>query len=184
MTSTPCSFLPSKVTAPLTAHMPQTVCFQLETKYGRHSHHPPILLYTVAGSCPDIRRASTKKRKRKERVNKVGLGGGVERCWCYWWRLLAARDGTWPLLFRVGGGAAGRAVSVKRCEPLGGRRSEVRGRPTGQLKREREKIPKMLALRTFVLLGLSWTCRGESDPPHFHLKGCFRSVFGVRRCGI
>lgn len=44
-----------------------------------YGHCPPILLHTVAGSRPDIRRASEKRASEQS-----GLGGGDRRCWWQW----------------------------------------------------------------------------------------------------
>ncbi len=93
---TPCSFSHSEITALLKAHLPHTGFFlscstvkatnthtHTHTHTYTHAHAVITLLFfsnTVAGSCPDIRRASEKKKRASKRS---GLGGGIGRCW---WR--------------------------------------------------------------------------------------------------
>ncbi len=93
---TPCSFSHSEITALLKAHLPHTGFFlscstvkatnthtHTHTHTYTHAHAVITLLFfsnTVAGSCPDIRRASEKKKERVSEVGWVvvleGVGGG------------------------------------------------------------------------------------------------------------
>ena len=145
-----------------------------------HAHRvappPPILLHTVAGSCPDIRRAP-EKRKKTERVNRegwvvsegVGGGGGDD-----------GGDGIGRLhtgvnrsLWAAGFEASQSHSSVKLCEsePSCCRPETrftvniwTRAEPGEEKKKKRPTAGglKMLARGMFLLLGLSWTCGGES----------------------
>lgn len=134
----------------------------------------PFLLHTVAGSCPDIRRALWKK----ERVNKVGwvvelegVGGSGDGDlvtsltvkYSFWAAGLQLRKSYGVFSVREIELSFGTSEAV--CSGViphswtGGRLFEKKGPAPG----DRDGL-KMIALRTFVLLALSLTCQGELPP--------------------
>lgn len=140
-------------TAPLKESSPPSTLWPFSVQLPRstvHTHihvrgHPPILLKTVAGSRPDIRRTSEKRASEQswvvvavEVVEVEGVAGG------------ACNELHSKLKLRI--------VSSRTEESFEEEKEGLRPQ-LGKSGRERNKL-KMSLLRTVLLLVLSWTCQG------------------------